>query len=166
MFAPGGGAWLPVRVADWEGHPSEDIAVLRLERPSPHSGCGVAPCAERPLIGQGYHMFGYPEDDYFQENDPRVLLQAAYIQGYLRRRLGPVELPGVRGTHFLELSTVAGGGCSGAPIFTERGAVGIYVGERRPERDGTSVGYAAPFAAVADWKPALFGAPVVDQPGR
>ncbi len=161
MVAPNGGGWLPIRVSQWEGHPTEDIAVLRLDHAPPTGSLGLAPSAAKLLVGETYFLFGYPDDDYFQEHDPRVSLHAAYIQGYLRRRLDPVALPGLRGIHFLELSTVAGGGCSGAPIITENGVVGVYVGDRRPERDGTPVGYAAPFAAIADWEPTLLGGPIV-----
>ena len=74
---------------------------------------------------------------------------------------------GIRGSDFLELSTPAGGGCSGAPVFARASAgeapipvPAVYVGERRSEGGG-GVGYAVPFSAIAGWQPDIAGGAVL-----
>lgn len=86
-----------------------------------------------------------------------------YSEGHVRRRLSNIPLPAIKGSSFLELSQVAGAGCSGSPvIFNSPYAgqplqlVGVYVGERLDEYS-TSVGYATRLDELLNWAPGLLG---------
>jgi hypothetical protein len=119
-------------------------------------------------------LWGYPEDLFFEDVDHRDALgrvpprpDLVCCKGYIRRRLS-MALPGIRGTEFFEVSDLAGAGCSGSPLFTNRSpdrawdVVGVYVGERRRE-DGVSVGYAARIESIADWAPSVLGKTAVEE---
>ena len=109
------------------------------------------------------------------EKTPWLRPDLVYYEGYVHRRMTDIPLDGIRGSHFYEVSTVAGAGCSGGPIVAKNAApnewkvFGVYVGERigvdsltdRPRR---SVGYAARLDAITDWYPKIYnGQPVVEE---
>jgi hypothetical protein len=115
-----------------------------------------------------YYLFGYPEDAAYEivrDDRAQVRPDLVYSEGHVRRRIAGVPLPKIRGTVFLELSGVAGGGCSGSPVFKTRSPfeirrpwllTGVYVGERITDR-ATSVGYAVPSDEISSWAPDLLG---------
>jgi hypothetical protein len=173
MFVAGG-HWVAALVRDAETHPTEDVAVLRLDANPELPGAFSSPFYFRKTwVGSGwdYMLWGYPEEVYFEVLEQRsvdgtvpVRPDLVCSKGYVRRRLS-MELPGIRGSGFFEISDPAGSGCSGSPVFGANGwdVVGIYVGERRRE-NGIAVGYAARIDAFLDWSPKLLGKPVVEEP--
>lgn len=176
--------WILFDVGQIAFHPTEDLAVISLEPPVPGNAStwrsivdGVVP--GRVHSADHYYIFGYPEDAAFElELDNEVLVRPdlVYSEGHVRRRLRGVPLRGIRGSTFLELSGVAGGGCSGSPMFhlpspisfLQGGNVprwnltGIYVGERTNDRS-TSVGYGIPLDEIGEWVPDVLGRSVVDE---
>jgi hypothetical protein len=162
-------------------HPTEDLAVIAVEPPSPSTSWRsiVKDIDDEKVHGSDhYYLFGYPEDAAYElvdESDQvRVRPDLVYSEGHVRRRVVNVPMRGIHGSSFLELSGVAGGGCSGSPVFALpspmslvtaalRGVPppswflrGVYVGERLTDR-ATSVGYAIPLDALASWAPDLLG---------
>jgi len=158
--------WFPVGVLNWEIHPVEDVAALRLEGTEWNSFM----CLSNSSEGQSLHYrsFGYPVDamyDLSRNGYAARRPDLVYSEGYVRRRLS-CFLPGLVGTSFYELSAVAGSGCSGSPIlkFVQPvwPVVGIYVGERRNE-DGVEVGYATREESFRDWAPDIVGKRLLDE---
>ncbi len=165
-----GDRWKPVLVVAWEGHPTEDVALLRLHDdgalPTPVFDVTTA----RVPISTTCSVLGYPEDDYYAsiEHTGQFQLSLTYIEGYVRRYQQRGSVLSISGSDFLELSTPAGGGCSGAPVFARASAgevpipvAAVYVGERRREGTGSGVGYAVPFSAIAGWQPGIAGGAVL-----
>lgn len=99
-----------------------------------------------------YMLWGYPVDvQYEVPNEHGVALprpDLVYVEGYVRRRLSNIDLPGIRGSQFFELDSAAGAGCSGAPVILRQTGggdwqvTGVYVGNRVNETEGVRVGYA------------------------
>lgn len=165
MFALPDGTWKTFDVRAMERHPSLDVALVQLEGESWKSifrlKNGWAGATTR------YRCFGYPDDATFELNYNRSVLvrpDLVYTEGYVRRRF-PHALPSIAGDLFLELSDVAGTGCSGAPV-TEMGAdgsiVGIYVCEKLNDR-GTSVAYAVMEEAFREWAPSILGQSILQE---
>lgn len=158
------GQWRPLLVEEWEAHPTEDVALLRLlegDTPAPTPVFGASDA--RLPVSTTYSVLGYPDDDYWSgDEEGKVQLDLSYSEGHVRRHRRAGPLPGMRGTRFVELSCPAGSGCSGAPIFVRQASgaeampvAAVYVGERRPEGSGNAVGYGVPFSEIADWEPKL-----------
>ena len=118
-----------IAVCELVGLPKQDPSWLRLASIDLHSSAT-------------YDAWGYPEDvlyDFARRDEVGRMLQMpdlVFTQGYVRRRFSE-NIPGLRGRAFVELSDVAGSGCSGGPLITARGKTwtvsGIYVGERVTE---------------------------------
>jgi hypothetical protein len=113
-------------------------------------------------------MWGYPGDVATElEDQGQVVFRPdlIYAQGYIRRRIAH-EIPYIKGAQFFELSEVVGQGCSGSPVYINRGdvwdVVGIYVGELVTER-GTSRAFAVREDAFRDWKPPIIGCTVLEE---
>lgn len=165
MFALPDGSWKTFDVQAMEKHPSLDVALVQLEGDSWnsifHLRNGWAGATTR------YRCFGYPDDATFELNQNRSVLvrpDLVYTEGYIRRRF-PHSLPSTVGDLFLELSDVAGTGCSGAPVSemgTNWNVVGIYVCEKLNDR-GTSVAYAVMEEAFRDWTPSMLGRSVLQE---
>lgn len=161
--------WRAFAVRAVEDHPEEDVSIFSVEPPAASGSWQslVRWGAGRVASSLPYHLWGYPEDAAYElvEADrvaPRPDL--VYNEGYISRTLTNVPFPAVRGTRFLELSQVAGAGCSGSPVISRRPGqhwdlVGIYVGERTNDR-ATSAGYATRADALSDWAPELAGRPL------
>lgn len=171
------GMWVVANVVGGEQHPSQDIALLRLDGGDALPRRWSTPFRLR-TTWEGpsfdYMLWGYPEDLFFEATEHRDHLGRVPVRpdlvcckGYIRRRLS-MPVPNLRGSYFYELSDLAGAGCSGSPVFTHRtpekawDVVGVYVGERRRE-DGVSVGYATRIDALADWAPSILGKTVVEE---
>ena len=174
-FVTASTSWYGFSVLDVELHPTEDIAIVRLD--SNPSGkpwrSWMHPCTRWEGASRNYGLWGYPEDIYHEvvidgmaQGRPDLI----FSQGHIRRRLSNIPLTSVRGDHFFELSAIAGGGCSGSPIVVwpptagvAWEVIGIYSGERfspsspNSASSPVSVGYAVRFDAVSEWVPELLG---------
>jgi hypothetical protein len=119
------GHWImyDIETATIGHHPTEDIAVITVEPPSPTTSwrSTVSAVSSETVHGSShYYLFGYPEDAAYEivrDDRAQVRPDLVYSEGHVRRRIAGVPLPKIRGTVFLELSGVAGGGCSGSPVF-------------------------------------------------
>jgi len=152
--------WLAYPITDVRHHPREDVCQFQVTSLTPSDPPLTTFLRVRPsheLATFQYCLWGYPEDTYYELGSGTHRPDLIYTEGHVRRFLRDVPLPGIRGSMFLELSTVAGAGCSGSPVIArssighdEWAVVGVYIGERINDR-ATSVSYAAPFEAVHDW---------------
>jgi hypothetical protein len=155
-----------------ESHATEDIAILSLASPPlPSRGSIVRITEVEATASFPYQLWGYPEDAAYELVDGNLKNQLrpdlVYSAGHIRRRMTNVPLPSIRGAHLIELSTVAGAGCSGSPVLDRRpgwgrGLLGIYLGERTNDR-ATSVGYATRIEHVHNWAPDLLGRPLAQE---
>ncbi|MBX9614463.1 MAG: serine protease [Caulobacteraceae bacterium] len=135
------GEWraFPLRPV-WE-HPQEDLAALLLTGFN-HAPSWLRLSRKKHHASGPYDVWGYPDDvlyDFGQRNELGGALPSPdliFTRGYFRRRFSGA-IPGLIGQRFLELSEVAGSGCSGGPVITQRGehwlVSGIYLGERRTQ---------------------------------
>ena len=166
-------SWRVFEVVESEIHPDADIALLRIGTSfaaqswnSIVSGRTVP----SPFGALPYHLWGYPEEALYElVTDEGGLLRPdlIYSEGHVRRRLRNVPIPKIQGASFVELSQVAGSGCSGSPVFSKLprsmwALAGVYVGERTNDRS-TSVGYAVPIDAFAEWTPEPLGRTVAEE---
>ena len=169
MAGPDG--WLGFAILSCEEHPREDVAVLSVAPPAPATPwSSFFTLHARDTRGSlPYDLWGYPEDAYIElmasGGDGRPDL--VYSAGHVRRRVRDVPIPNIRGTDLIELSSVAGGGCSGSPVLRRIEGqrwdlLGVYLGERLDERS-TSVGYAARLDDLGDWAPAVLGRSLTDE---
>jgi hypothetical protein len=116
------GGWHGFQVLDAAFHPTEDIALLRIE-PLPDD-IQWRSIFTLPTIWAGssmtYFLFSYPESAFWEivENDmAQGRPDLIYSEGHIRRRVSGIPLPTIKGSKFLELSQVAGAGCSGSPVI-------------------------------------------------
>lgn len=125
--------------------------------------------------GRDYQLFGYPLDAFYDDISirygPEQLIgrpDLIFSKGHIRRRLScDLGIPNVKSSRFLELSTVAGEGCSGSPIFYTSTSgkwrvIGVYVGEKINDRT-TSVSYAVRAESFSGWRPAGFDRSVKEE---
>lgn len=160
LFVDGAGAWQSAEVRGIEKHPTQDVALLRLEPGDYPSPLALSRAEEHATMP--YSLWGYPEAVLYEvvvEGLVRPRPSLVYDEGYIRRRI-TWDLPGMRGTRFFELSTISGAGCSGAPVVCRRSwdvprdaegswqVVGVYIGERRSNRGDIAVGYAVRLADI------------------
>lgn len=163
------GNWRYVNVLDAEYHPTEDVALVRLQPPEPGAEWGSIHrlAIDHVSAGHPYHLWGYPEDTWYENVQSRGFIRPELVcsEGHVRRRITDVALPSIRGTALLELSQVGGAGCSGSPVLDRRPwrsneVIGVYVGERTDVL-ATSVGYAARVEALSGWAPAMLGEDII-----
>ncbi|MFD4630265.1 serine protease [Streptomyces sp. NPDC058284] len=167
LFIGNDGSWQPAAIQAIHKHPTQDVAVLRLEPGDYPSPFTLSRTDEHASLH--YTLWGYPDAVLYEivGPDDRVLQRPdlVYSEGYIRRRVSRT-LPAVQGDRFFELSTVSGGGCSGAPVISGRigdhwKVIGVYVGQCRSHTSDLAVGYAVRVsdldADAADWT-ALFNA--------
>jgi len=187
MTAAGGWTW--VHIAGSEMHPSEDVAIIKLDPGSCKSGFQLSNSVE--MASAKYQIYGYPGDATRSEADKGEFPDLIYTEGYIRRRYsaslyppsGPVPSTGasqasgasqVSGTSFFELSQIAGLGTSGGPVFAvfePMEVIGIYSAEKhtphviangdKPITQLISVSYAVRDDAFRGWKPAMLGGKTV-----
>jgi S1-C subfamily serine protease len=162
-----GSAWIALEIDEVEHHPTEDVAVMRIRPPSANFTWTtiIQGVADRPRSSFPYMLWGYPEDTVLEQLESTASTfrpDLIYSEGHVRRIVRNVPMRQVHGTAFLELSQVAGRGCSGAPVLGSRGSserwalAGVYVGERLDDRS-TSVGFAARITELLEWSPRLIG---------
>lgn len=168
----GDSGWRALAVRASEEHPTEDVAVMMIEPPTPGGSWVSMVRWSTDWVGSSlpYHLWGYPEDAAYElvEGDQAVLRpDLVYSEGHIRRRLSGIPLPMIQGSKFFELSDVAGAGCSGSPVLHRRPGqmwelVAVYVGERVNER-ATSVGYAVRIEEIGEWVPELVGRSILQE---
>jgi hypothetical protein len=163
-------AWVAHGVVSWEKHPTEDVAVLKLQEPIGSSWLQLAGVWHGQTAP--YRQFGYPSDvlhEVVKEGHAQPRPDLVYTQGYIRRRISGIPIPGIRGEGFFELSEVAGAGCSGSPVMLITSGpawlvIGIYVGQRITGGDDlVRVGYAVREDMFRDWVPDLLGVSVIEE---
>jgi hypothetical protein len=135
--------------------PTEDVALFRLDDDDYTSPFVVGQRLHR--ISAEYRIWGYPEDLYMEKVGDKSLPAAlVFSGGHVRRRVN-YEIERIPGSHFYELSTPAGAGCSGAAVSIDGGTEidAIYVGERRNETNTFAVGYATRSDVLAERWPQL-----------
>jgi hypothetical protein len=136
LFADAAGHWSAAAVIGIQKHPTQDVAVLRLE-----SGEYTSPFTfgrTQEFASLAYTLWGYPEAILYEtELDGNAVPRPdlVYSAGYIRRRISrPVAVHDIIGDRFFELSTPAGSACSGAPVLSTRPGrnwevIGVYVGQ-------------------------------------
>ena len=163
LFADDG--WYAFQVDGVECHPTEDVAILRVDGGpwnSPFRASGTWEGASRE-----YQLWGYPLDAALVDTNVAGKVTSTtpdlvYFKGYVRRRITR-SLNGLTGASFFELSQPAYGGCSGGPLWYrgDKGVwrlIGIYVGylpASKPDEPFLCVGYAVREEAFRDWAPGL-----------
>lgn len=186
MAEAGGWTWTPVIAS--ELHPSEDVAIVKLESGACRSGFPLSSAVE--LTSSRYRIYAYPGQARRLETAAGEFPDLVYTEGYIRRRYSasvypstgsssPVGAARVDGTAFFELSQVAGPGTSGGPVFglgDPLAVIGIYSAEKHIPQiintddkqivQLTSVAYAVRDDAFRDWRPAMLGGRTVLEESR
>lgn len=167
MFVSQENTWVAFLIQNIEHHPSEDVCLLKLPGNSWKSPFRIRKAWEGAWCD--YLMCGYPDDVLHEDLSstdaacrvvPRPDL--VHTKGHVRRRISmDLQIPEVKGESFFELSTVAGKGCSGAPVFMQTperawDVLGIYVGEKLNDVS-TSVAFATRADSFKDWLPSILG---------
>lgn len=182
MFVNEDLTWQGFHFEKIEHHPSEDVCLLKI-----FGGKWKSPFKlsnDKIMPWKDYLICGYPLDvlhedkstmDEYSRIPPRP--DMIHAKGYIRRRISRnLEISGVRGTNFFELSSIAGKGCSGGPLFEIHGecseVLGIYVGETdyylNNDIEGIkyikySMAYATRVEAFRDWVPKTLGKPLKEE---
>jgi hypothetical protein len=182
------GGWSWVSIVASELHPSEDVAILKLESGACRSGFQLSAATE--LASSRYRIYGYPADATRFEGTLGEIPDLVYTEGYIRRRhsasvypsAGPSSPAGaalISGTGFFELSQIAGPGTSGGPVFdfaepltviaiysAEKHTPYVITGNGSQITQLTSVSYAVRDDAFRNWKPAMLGGKTVLEESR
>ena len=160
--------WTAIAIKTYEIHDDLDVAILHLADGGPKRS--PFRCRNNwEGSGRKYRQFGYPRHVVWErqaDTNGRVLpnLELIYTEGYIRRRVSvSLDIKGVNGAEFFEVSTQAGKGCSGSPLFVQSpdnawDLIGIYVAERTTEdEDGDRIGvsYAIREEGFRNWRPEL-----------
>lgn len=157
--------WQTVFITGIEIHPIEDAALLRLGRPLPPLELALDEIHQ----STSYGSMGYPESILHEvvpdDGSPALVRpDLVYFQGYVRRRRSNIEIPGLRGSNFFELSESSGPGTSGSPVWRVRQSdetFGIYIGEMRTEENPPRrIAFATRIDAILNWQPAMLGRPL------
>ena len=166
MFSLPSGEWQVFEITGYEAHPSEDVAIIKIENNTWKSPFCISDSSIH--ASTQYHLFGYPDDttlELIAHNQVLLRPDLVYNEGYVRRRFTG-DLPSIQGSSFIELSEVAGTGVSGAPVIRGRTptseVIGVYIGEKINER-ATSVSYAVRAESFIDWVPNLLGKSVLEE---
>ncbi len=177
LFVDSDNKWCINPLKQFNLHPKEDLAVFQLNKPPPPPPPRPSPLlVSDEWVGSSLNFmsFGYPQDilheDYENRDEMGRVLQRpneVYIEGYIRRRL-TLNLPSIKGSSFLELSTLVGKGFSGSPIIEKQAGtfwqvIGIYVAEKINDQAVGSVGYAVRAESFANWVPEILDKPVCQE---
>lgn len=160
VFRPQAGETRCHVIETFDLHPTEDVALFRIADDD-YSSPFVVGQTKQPVASQ-YTLWGYPEDVYYDRlSELGGLLQVdlVFSRGHVRRLVN-YRIALIPGEHFYELSTPAGGGCSGSAVTMDPQAWrvdGIYVGERRSEANTFAVGYAVRSEVLVERWPQLIG---------
>ena len=165
-------SWIGGRIIEYEKHPSEDIAILKLDGRKPRQSWLVLSGNSR-FQSCKYDCWGYPIDiAEFSRKFGEEQLESPdliYTHGYVRRRISkPFPFSLYRGSSFYELSEDGGSGCSGAPVIdvTSIGkgswdVFGVYIGHATIGECEAS--YAVRSDAICDWHPTILGRSLRDE---
>ena len=177
MFVDDSNEWTSRNCHIIANHPTEDATLLQIGNLT-NISFGLTPCFEPQFSGKDYSLFGYPYINFY-EDDSNMSHKGSIIgrpdmifsKGYIRRRTS-FKLPNIRGSELYELSSPAGAGCSGSPIFNiinkSWQAIGIYIADKiqaigfeHYDKDlnwslqtiefGGNLAYATRMDALADW---------------
>ncbi len=169
MFTLENGQWIGFDVLEFELHPCEDVAVIRIAGDFWKSFFRIS--CNQDHSGMRYRMLGYPEDALREIVKGDRAIQRpdlVYTEGYVRRRTNHEIYPFI-GSALFELSEIAGQGCSGSPVikFTQPvwDVAGVCMGERINDR-GTNVSYAVRADAFSGWIPTILGRSVYEESCR
>jgi hypothetical protein len=157
--------WSFHEVTESETHPTEDVALLHIPTVSYPSFMKISSASEYssfPYMQWSYpeNVVGELEEDGHIQNRPDLV----YLQGYIRRRMTDILIPGINSKSLYELSGAGSLGCSGSPVLATTSTqpwrvVGIFVGEKQTKLDNgyAAVGYAVRSDAIYDWVPKILG---------
>ena len=166
LFVLPDGGWVGFRVEAREMHPTEDVALVRISGGPWASPFRLSGTSEHASCR--YRLFGYPDDTTYEivrGHKAVIRPDLVYNEGYIRRRVTG-SVPAVAGSSFFELSEIAGGGSSGAPVFKFSkptwDVIGIYVGEKTNDRS-TSVSFAVREESFRDWSPSILRCSVYEE---
>lgn len=159
--------WIYHWIVDTEIHPSEDVALIKLNLDKMPSIFELE--YKDDFSSCRYSLWGYPEDVAQELHAHGSVLtnpDLIYNEGYVRRRISH-NFDAFKGGEFFELNEVAGAGVSGGPVYKGRPhqswlVIGIYIGERLNERS-TSVSYAVRVDAFRDWVPKILGTSLIEE---
>lgn len=157
------------KIVEWECHPTEDVAVLKLENDKWESIHELSP--KRQFGSAEVMMWAYPENVAKEHQttvpptDPEsatVRPDLVYFQGYIRRRINrelPVSV--LRGRAFYEVSQIGGSCASGAPVTLRQPdeiwkVIGVYIGEQTSDAR-REIGIVVRADAFLNWTPAILG---------
>ena len=182
------GKWVICPIMSIEHHPTEDVGIIKLNGDEWKSPFRIS--TEWQGGWKDYLTCGYPIDVVYENiiNGPngRTAVpkpELVHTKGYIRRIVNKnLDIADVRGTSFYELSTLAGKGYSGGPIFYIDAlkiwnVMGIYTAEKEnikfEESDNEndkdviyvypSVAYAVKSDAFAHWKPNILGKEIIEE---
>lgn len=173
MFIGEDRGWYAFEIEVCEHHPTQDVALIKFINGKWSSIFEFS--SEHVHAGLEYSLSGYPTDALHEDLNngdisgrikPRP--DMIYSKGHIRRRISwNLNIPGVKGDAFIELSAVAGSGCSGSPVFKiipnkQYEVLGIYTGERLNDR-ATSVSYAVRNDAFVSWIPAILNKSILEE---
>jgi len=140
--------WIFLPITNFDSHPTEDVSIFKIENPNYVWRTPFRLSDAWEGSWRDYMLAGYPADVVFDN-----YVETAYgkrmvsnpdlvsIKGYIRRRLTRnLEIENVQGKEFFELSTVAGKGCSGSPVFYVQNriwkVIGVYSAEKQLIKKG------------------------------
>ena len=182
FFESGKWAFLPIDKSEY--HLTEDVALIHIVNNGYVWKTPFSISNEKEFGWLDYLMGGYPSDTVWErliysEKGLNNLFRPDLIsiKGYIRRDyVGDLEIKGIKGNSFYELSTIAGKGCSGSPVFKFSNnkiwsVIGIYSaekiiykGEFEDKYVSTAVSYAVRSTSFAEWKPTILeGISILDE---
>lgn len=157
-----------------EQHLTEDVSIIHINNPDYIWKSPFLIDKNKQYGWLDYLMGGYPNDVVWEniintDNGYEIQLRPDLIsiKGYVRRRYsGDLGIKGIKGSNFYELSTIAGKGCSGSPVFTNTNKIwkvfGIYTAEKviykgdlGEQYVSTSASYAIRSESFINWKPKI-----------
>jgi V8-like Glu-specific endopeptidase len=180
-------SWVFLPITNFEHHPEEDISIIKIENPD--YVWKTLFRIDKSWEGgwRDYLMAGYPADVVFDNyidtpQGKRVapLPDLIHVKGYIRRRVSKnLQIPDAQGNEFFELSTVAGKGCSGSPVFWNDNkiwkVIGVYVAEKQIIKQefaenlgylSLDVSYAVRIEAICNWMPDILAGKTFFEEGQ
>jgi len=176
--------WYGFQINEIEFHPFHDVALIKL-----NGGNWKSPfclTSDKLWAWRDFYLCGYPDSVLYEDinnkdvlGNPLPRMDMVSIKGSIRRII-PRELniKGIKGNRFYELSIIAGWGCSGSPLFEVKPnksweVSGIYNAQKIFYTENSfddnikyidyNVGYAVTSECFYDWKPKILGKTVLEE---